>query len=98
MGQSEEDCFPTQLIDGKGEFNVEGLDTFVKKTKLSDSGLSYAVVAIMGPQSSGLMIFLSFFFGIQVFESFFFFVCAANCLIIIVLNLIWVIKQGRVHF
>lgn len=54
MGQSEEeDCFPTQLIDGNGEFNVEGLDTFVKKTKLSDSGLSYAVVAIMGPQSSG---------------------------------------------
>lgn len=55
MGErEEEDCFPTQLIDGKGEFNVEGLDTFVNKTKLSDSGLSYAVVAIMGPQSSGI--------------------------------------------
>ncbi|KAF3486178.1 hypothetical protein F2Q69_00055300 [Brassica cretica] len=63
MGQSaEEDCFPTQLIDGKGEFNVEGLDTFVKKTKLSDSGLSYAVVAIMGPQSSGKSTLLNHLF------------------------------------
>ncbi|KAJ4901604.1 Protein ROOT HAIR DEFECTIVE 3-like protein 2 [Raphanus sativus] len=63
MGQSEEDCFPTQLIDGKGEFNVEGLDTFVKKTKLSDSGLSYAVVAIMGPQSSGKSTLLNHLFN-----------------------------------
>ncbi|KAH0869124.1 hypothetical protein HID58_076146, partial [Brassica napus] len=63
MGQSEEeDCFPTQLIDGNGEFNVEGLDTFVKKTKLSDSGLSYAVVAIMGPQSSGKSTLLNHLF------------------------------------
>ncbi|KAF8092028.1 hypothetical protein N665_0427s0009 [Sinapis alba] len=62
MGQSEEECFPTQLIDGNGEFNVEGLDTFVKKTKLSDSGLSYAVVAIMGPQSSGKSTLLNHLF------------------------------------
>uniref|UniRef100_A0A0D3D942 Uncharacterized protein n=1 Tax=Brassica oleracea var. oleracea TaxID=109376 RepID=A0A0D3D942_BRAOL len=60
MGQSEEeDCFPTQLIDGKGEFNVEGLDTFVKKTKLSDSGLSYAVVAIMGLGNRVVLILMS---------------------------------------
>ncbi|KAG5395234.1 hypothetical protein IGI04_025197 [Brassica rapa subsp. trilocularis] len=63
MGErEEEDCFPTQLIDGKGEFNVEGLDTFVNKTKLSDSGLSYAVVAIMGPQSSGKSTLLNHLF------------------------------------
>lgn len=64
MGQrEEEDSFPTQLIDGNGEFNVEGLDTFVKKTKLSDCGLSYAVVAIMGPQSSGKSTLLNHLFN-----------------------------------
>ncbi|CAK7336936.1 unnamed protein product [Dovyalis caffra] len=52
MGQ-EQDCCSTQLIDANGEFNVEGLDNFAKITKLSQCGLSYAVVAIMGPQSSG---------------------------------------------
>ncbi|CAH2046365.1 unnamed protein product [Thlaspi arvense] len=61
MGQSE-DCCSTQLIDGNGEFNVEGLDNFVKKTKLSDCGLSYAVVAIMGPQSSGKSTLLNHLF------------------------------------
>ncbi|CAN8243340.1 unnamed protein product [Cochlearia groenlandica] len=45
-------CRPIQLIDTDGEFNVEGLKNFVKKTKLSDCGRSYVVVAIMGPQSS----------------------------------------------
>ncbi|CAN1166366.1 Protein ROOT HAIR DEFECTIVE 3 homolog 2 [Linum perenne] len=48
-----DDCCSTQLIDGDGVFNVQGLDRFVSTTKLSDCGLSYAVVAIMGPQSSG---------------------------------------------
>ncbi|KAK7332534.1 hypothetical protein VNO80_29287 [Phaseolus coccineus] len=43
----------TQLIDGDGEFNVAGLDNFIKTVKLASCGLSYAVVAIMGPQSSG---------------------------------------------
>lgn len=42
-----------QLIDGNGEFNVDGLENFVRTTKLNHCGLSYAVVAIMGPQSSG---------------------------------------------
>lgn len=46
-------CFSTQLIDGEGNFNVEGLDNFTKAVKLADRGLSYAVVSIMGPQSSG---------------------------------------------
>ncbi|CAI0392528.1 unnamed protein product [Linum tenue] len=49
----DDDCCSTQLLDGDGTFNVEGLDRFVSTTKLSDCGLSYAVVAIMGPQSSG---------------------------------------------
>ncbi|KAK7850241.1 protein root hair defective 3 like protein 2 [Quercus suber] len=52
----EEDCCVTQLIDGNGNFNVEGLDNFMKKVKLIDCGLSYAIVAIMGPQSSGIWI------------------------------------------
>ncbi|XP_047173384.1 protein ROOT HAIR DEFECTIVE 3 homolog 2 [Vigna umbellata] len=43
----------TQLIDGDGEFNVAGLDNFIKTVNLASCGLSYAVVAIMGPQSSG---------------------------------------------
>lgn len=59
MGESDDGC-STQLIDGNGEFNVKGLDNFVKKTKLSDCGLSYAVVAIMGPQSSGMRLWLCF--------------------------------------
>ena len=49
----EDDSFPTQLIDGNGEFNVSGLENFMKKVKLAQCGLSYAIVAIMGPQSSG---------------------------------------------
>lgn len=49
-----EECCSTQLIDGDGVFNAAGLDEFVRKTKLADCGLSYAVVAIMGPQSSGM--------------------------------------------
>ncbi|GLT59121.1 hypothetical protein SLA2020_319580 [Shorea laevis] len=47
------DCCATQLIDGGGEFDVEGLDNFTRTAKLCQCGLSYAVVAIMGPQSSG---------------------------------------------
>lgn len=49
----EQDCCSTQLIDRNGEFNVTGLHNFMKTAKLADLGLSYAVVAIMGPQSSG---------------------------------------------
>lgn len=53
----KESC-ATQLIDGNGEFNMEGVNDFVKRIKLGDCGLSYAVVAIMGPQSSGILICL----------------------------------------
>ncbi|XP_045804709.1 protein ROOT HAIR DEFECTIVE 3 homolog 2 isoform X2 [Trifolium pratense] len=47
------DCCATQLIDGDGGFNVTGLDNFIKTSNMFSCGLSYAVVAIMGPQSSG---------------------------------------------
>ena len=50
-------CCSTQLIDGDGVFNVTGLDNFMRTTKLTSCGLSYAVVAIMGPQSSGALEF-----------------------------------------
>ncbi|KAH1041127.1 hypothetical protein GYH30_023784 [Glycine max] len=50
---ANDDCCATQLIDGHGEFNVAGLDSFIRTVNLASCGLSYAVVAIMGPQSSG---------------------------------------------
>lgn len=52
----EKESCVTQLIDANGKFNVEGVNNFVKSIKLGDCGLSYAVVAIMGPQSSGIFI------------------------------------------
>lgn len=52
---SKDDCFTTQLIDKNGELNVAGLEDFTRKIKLAECGLSYAVVAVMGPQSSGML-------------------------------------------
>ncbi|PQP96840.1 protein ROOT HAIR DEFECTIVE 3 homolog 2-like [Prunus yedoensis var. nudiflora] len=49
----KEDCCAMQLIDSSGVFNAAGFDHFTEKVKLADYGISYAVVAIMGPQSSG---------------------------------------------
>lgn len=49
-----EDCRSTQLIDGDGAFNVAGIENFMKIGKLAACGLSYAMVSIMGPQSSGM--------------------------------------------
>ncbi|RYQ87646.1 hypothetical protein Ahy_B09g095169 isoform B [Arachis hypogaea] len=46
-------CYPTQLIDGDGKFNVADAENFVKEMELDKCGQSYAVVSIMGPQSSG---------------------------------------------
>ncbi|GAB2225506.1 hypothetical protein Droror1_Dr00006300 [Drosera rotundifolia] len=48
----------TQLIDGDGNFNVAGIDHFMKEVKLAECGLSYAIVSIMGPQSSGMSSYL----------------------------------------
>nr|XP_043633909.1 protein ROOT HAIR DEFECTIVE 3-like [Erigeron canadensis] len=53
MAGNETECYSTQLIDGDGTFNGDGLDRFIKQVKLGECGLSYAVVAIMGPQHSG---------------------------------------------
>ncbi|XP_047326317.1 protein ROOT HAIR DEFECTIVE 3 homolog 1-like [Impatiens glandulifera] len=49
----ESKCCSTHLIDGDGTFNVDGIESFMKEVKLGECGLSYAVVSIMGPQSSG---------------------------------------------
>ncbi|ONM40595.1 Protein ROOT HAIR DEFECTIVE 3 [Zea mays] len=56
-------CFSTQLIDGDGVFNVSGLENFMKDARLGECGLSYAVVSIMGPQSSGKSTLLNHLFG-----------------------------------
>ncbi|GJN18581.1 hypothetical protein PR202_gb05753 [Eleusine coracana subsp. coracana] len=56
-------CFSTQLIDGDGVFNVSGLEDFMKQVRLGECGLSYAVVSIMGPQSSGKSTLLNHLFG-----------------------------------
>ncbi|KAL2337962.1 hypothetical protein Fmac_012408 [Flemingia macrophylla] len=50
---NSDSCCSTQLIDGDGTFNVSGIEKFMKEVKLAECGLSYAVVSIMGPQSSG---------------------------------------------
>ncbi|KAL8033898.1 hypothetical protein ABFX02_13G186200 [Erythranthe guttata] len=56
------DSFPTQLIGGGGEFNAAGLRNFVDSIKFQACGLSYAIVAIMGPQSSGKSTLLNHLF------------------------------------
>lgn len=45
-----------QLIDGRGAFDEAGLESFLRTIRLSECGVSYAVVAIMGPQSSGMIL------------------------------------------
>ncbi|KAL6502196.1 hypothetical protein OROHE_024789 [Orobanche hederae] len=52
MVEMTQDCYPTQLIAADGQFNSAGLGNFIKSVNLPERGLSYAVVAIMGPQSS----------------------------------------------
>ncbi|GFP89347.1 protein root hair defective 3 homolog 1 [Phtheirospermum japonicum] len=56
-------CCSTHLIDGDGTFNVAGIEKFMKEVRLAECGLSYAVVAIMGPQSSGKSTLLNHLFG-----------------------------------
>ncbi|XP_057459631.1 protein ROOT HAIR DEFECTIVE 3-like [Actinidia eriantha] len=56
-------CCSTHLIDGDGTFNVAGINAFMKEVKLAECGLSYAVVSIMGPQSSGKSTLLNHLFG-----------------------------------
>ncbi|GMH16016.1 hypothetical protein Nepgr_017857 [Nepenthes gracilis] len=61
-------CCSTQLIDQDGNFNVLGIEEFMKKVKLAECGLSYAVVSIMGPQSSGKSTLLNHLFGTNFIE------------------------------
>ncbi|KAA8540291.1 hypothetical protein F0562_024146 [Nyssa sinensis] len=56
------ECCSTHLIDGDGIFNVTGIEKFMKEVKLAECGLSYAVVSIMGPQSSGKSTLLNHLF------------------------------------
>ncbi|XP_074312775.1 protein ROOT HAIR DEFECTIVE 3-like isoform X2 [Silene latifolia] len=58
----EDKCCSTQLIDGDGNFNVTGLDKYLKRVELEKCGISYAVVSIMGPQSSGKSTLLNHLF------------------------------------
>ncbi|XP_011096759.1 protein ROOT HAIR DEFECTIVE 3 homolog 2 isoform X1 [Sesamum indicum] len=62
MAETADDSCPTQLIAGDGEFNAPGLRDFINSVKLHECGLSYAVVAIMGPQSSGKSTLLNHLF------------------------------------
>ncbi|XP_021827163.1 protein ROOT HAIR DEFECTIVE 3-like, partial [Prunus avium] len=50
---SDDHCYSTQLIDSDGEFKVTEFEEFIKTTKFAERGLTYSVVAIVGPQSSG---------------------------------------------
>jgi len=52
-----EDCCRFQLISGDGVLNKQGLENFKRTTNLSQCDISYAVVAIMGPQSGGMYYF-----------------------------------------
>nr|CAB3466434.1 unnamed protein product [Digitaria exilis] len=52
-----------QLIDGEGEFAVDGAERFMAAAGVAGCGLSYAVVSIMGPQSSGKSTLLNQLFG-----------------------------------
>ncbi|KAJ6711462.1 PROTEIN ROOT HAIR DEFECTIVE 3-like protein [Salix purpurea] len=61
--EKSDDCCSTHLIDGDGTFVDTGLDHFIKEVKLGECGLSYAIVSIMGPQSSGKSTLLNHLFG-----------------------------------
>ncbi|GJZ04833.1 protein root hair defective 3 [Tanacetum coccineum] len=59
LEDKQAECCSTHLIDGDGIFKADGddgLDNFIRQVKMGDLGPSYAVVAIMGPQSSVLII------------------------------------------
>lgn len=62
-GEGEAAAPAIQLIDEKGEFHEDALVEFCKAVRLAECGLSYAVVAIMGPQSSGKSTLVNHLFG-----------------------------------
>ncbi|CAN4089088.1 unnamed protein product [Withania somnifera] len=59
---NKDECCSTHLVDGDGVFNVAGIENFMREVKLAECGLSYAVVSIMGPQSSGKSTLLNHLF------------------------------------
>ncbi|KAL6563296.1 Cell wall protein rhd3 [Orobanche hederae] len=67
MGKRDH-CCSTHLIDGDGTFNVSGIKNFIEEVNLEKCGLSYAVVAIMGPQSSGKSTLLNHLFNTNFME------------------------------
>nr|GEW88104.1 RHD3/Sey1, P-loop containing nucleoside triphosphate hydrolase [Tanacetum cinerariifolium] len=60
--EKQSECCSMLLIDADGTFNAVGLDNFIKQVKLGEYELSYAVVAIMGPHSSGRSTLLNHLF------------------------------------
>ncbi|GJZ86030.1 root hair defective 3-like protein [Tanacetum coccineum] len=56
VADNQAGCCSTHLIDGDSIFNGVGLDNFFKQVKMEEVELSYVVVAIMGPQSSGFTV------------------------------------------
>jgi len=50
---AEAEAATLQLVDGAGAYDRDGFASFCCDIALPERGLSYAVVAIMGPQSSG---------------------------------------------
>ncbi|XP_055819921.1 protein ROOT HAIR DEFECTIVE 3-like [Solanum dulcamara] len=63
FSDKNDECCSTHFIDGDGVFNVTGVESFIKEVKLAECGLSYAIVSIMGPQSSGKSTLLNHLFG-----------------------------------
>ncbi|GKD50802.1 protein root hair defective 3, partial [Tanacetum coccineum] len=55
-------CYSTQFVDEHGALCADTLDNFIKQVGLGEYGLSYVVVAIMGPQSSGKSTLLNHLF------------------------------------
>ncbi|KAL5206171.1 hypothetical protein ABZP36_034380 [Zizania latifolia] len=59
----EEAAEAVQLIDGEGEFAGDSAERFMATAGVAGCGLSYAVISIMGPQSSGKSTLLNQLFG-----------------------------------
>ncbi|XP_019198340.1 PREDICTED: protein ROOT HAIR DEFECTIVE 3 homolog 1-like isoform X1 [Ipomoea nil] len=66
--EKSNECCSTQLIDADGAFNVTGIENITKEVKLAQCGLSYVVVSILGPQSSGKSTLLNHLFRTNFIE------------------------------
>ena len=42
-----------QVVSGDGDFNDDGVTSFMRENDVQDAGVDYQVIAITGPQSSG---------------------------------------------